>query len=412
MPINSKVAAVAVIALGAALAGAYSLGRQSAVDPAEPRAALPAGHPQVPAGAGHPQAAPAAEPHREGRVQVDPAKEFVHFRVGSKNVKRMLIDGDRVWVGTTGGVIRYDTRTDEYKLFDVKSGLLSNGIFHVGKLGGRVVVGTYGGGMSLYDERKDQWQTFNIPEGLGDAFVYDVLQAKNGDVWVATWSGANRIRGGKLQDRARWDLYTVENTRGGLPNDWVYGLAEGKDGEIWLGTEGGLSRFKDGKWESWNHAKGLGADYEKVKADIQFKSDPSRYSQHHAKQKEEMGLQNVDVAYNPNYIVSLAVDREGVVWAGTWGGGLSRFDGKSWRSYTVADGLPANHVFMLNAARDGTLWVGTSNGLAKMKDGRFEVMTTADGLFGNAVFSMATSPDGNLWVGGYGGLAKIRQASR
>ncbi|HSO06792.1 MAG TPA: two-component regulator propeller domain-containing protein [Pelomicrobium sp.] len=414
MKVNPGIAGLLVIAAALALGGAYALGRKSAepaAAPASPPAvasphraegAMPANHPKVE------QAA--AEPQRAGKVAVDHNLKFVHFRVGNKNVKRILVDGDLVWVGTSGGVIRYDSRSDEYRLFDVKSGLLSNGIFHVGRLDGRLVVGTYGGGMSLLDPKTEQWETFNIPQGLGDAFVYDILEASNGDVWIATWSGVNRVRGGALRDRSKWDLYTVENTKGGLPNDWVYGLAEGRNGEVWLGTEGGLARFKDGKWENWNHARGLGADYEVVKNDIQFNSDPSRYSQHHAKQKEEMGLQNVNVAYNPNYIVSLAVDRDGVVWAGTWGGGLSRFDGKQWKSYTVADGLPGNHVFMLHVDREGQLWVGTNNGLARMREGAFETMTTHDGLFANAVFSMATQPDGTLWVGSFGGVAKIRSA--
>ncbi len=336
------------------------------------------------------------------------AQKFTHFRVGNKNVKRLFVDGDFVWVGTSGGVVRYDTRSDDYKLFDVKSGLLSNGVFYVGKLDGRIVVGTYGGGLSLLDPVTEKWQTYNIPEGLGDAFVYDVLKAKNGDVWIATWSGVNRVRGGKLDDRSQWELHTVESTRGGLPNDWVYGLAEGRDGDIWLGTEGGLAHFKDGRWQNWNHARGLGADYERVKDQVRFKTDPAQVSEHHARQKQEMGLQDIQVAYNPNYMVSLAVDAQGVVWAGTWGGGLSRFDGRKWLSYTVTEGLPGNHVFMLHIDPLGVLWVGTDNGLAKMNGGRFEVLTTVDGLFSNTVFSMATALDGTLWVGSFGGVARLK----
>ena len=401
-----------VIAAGAAVvtvavAAGYFLGRQSGDPVVAARAAtgaMPAQHPPVDAAA--------AEPAREGKVAFDREQKFVHYRVGNKNVKRIHVDGNTLWVGTSGGLIRYNTASDEFKLFDVKSGLLSNGVFHVGRLGDRIVLGTYGGGMALMDPRSEKWDTYNIPEGLGDAFVYDVLRAANGDVWIATWSGANRVRGGALKDRSRWDLYTVENTKGGLPNDWVYGLAEGKDGVIWLATEGGLSRFAEGRWTNWNHAKGLGAPYEAVKGDIQYKSDPSKVSQHHAKQKEEMGLQNVDVAYNPNYIVSLVVDRDGIVWAGTWGGGLARFDGTKFTNYTVANGLPGNHVFMLHLDREGQLWVGTNNGLARrLPNGGFTVMNTHDGLFSNAVFSMDTAPDGTLWVGGYGGVARIRPAS-
>lgn len=403
MAINLPLAGLVLVGLGAALAGTYQLGRANA------SASAAALAPAVPAQQGMPAGHPA--PQREGKVGglPDESQKFTHFRVGNKNVKRIFADGDTVWVGTSGGVVRYDTRSDEYKLFDTKSGLLSNGVFYVGRLGEKLAVGTYGGGLSLLDPKTEQWETYNIPEGLGDAFVYDVLKAKNGDVWVATWSGVNRIKGGNLKDRSQWELHTVESTKGGLPNDWVYGLAEGPNGEIWLGTEGGLSLYQGGRWQAWNHAKGLGAPFEKVKDAIQYNNDPSKVSEHHAKQKQEMGLQGINVAYNPNYIVSLAVDARGVVWAGTWGGGLSRFDGKTWTQYTVSEGLPGNHVFMLHIDPKGTMWIGTNNGLARAKaEGGFEVMTTTDGLFNNTVFSMATARDGTRWVGSFGGVARIK----
>lgn len=408
MMTNAKLVAVGLVVAGSAIAGAYVLGtrqgeKQETVAEA-PAPAAPATQPAMPAG--HP-ASPQAMPEQQGKVEVDPNAKFIHFRVGNRNVKDIFLDGKIVWVGTSGGLIRYDTGTDEYRLFDSRNGLLSNGVFHVSKLDGRIVAGTYGGGMSLYDPANDKWETYNIPDGLGDAFIYDVLKAKNGDVWIATWSGVNRVRGGALKDRSKWDLYTVENTQTGLPNDWVYGLAEGKNGDIWLATEGGLALYRQGKWTNWNHKKGLGADYELVKGDIQFKNDPAQYSSHHAKQKEEMGLQNVTTAYNPNYIVSIIVDRDGVVWTGTWGGGLARFDGKNWKNYTVKDGLPGNHVFMLHQEASGQIWVGTSNGLAAMQDGKFKPMSTADGLFSNYVFSMATSEAGDKWVGSFGGVAHL-----
>ncbi len=400
---------LAIVGLGAALAGTYQLGRSSAAASTAALSVPAMMHAATTAQTAQTAQAALAAPQREGKVGSDASQKFTHFRVGNKNVKRIFVDGDTVWVGTSGGAVRYDTRTDEYKLFDTHSGLLSNGIFFVGRLDQRVAVGTYGGGLSLLDPKTEKWETYNIPEGLGDAFVYDVLKARNGDVWIATWSGVNRIRGGDLKDRSKWELHTVASTKGGLPNDWVYGLAEGQGGEIWLGTEGGLSRYKAGHWQSWNHAQGLGAAYERVKDAISYKNDPAKVSQHHARQKQEMGLSDINVAYNPNYIVSLAVDAQGVVWAGTWGGGLSRFDGKAWTQFTVNEGLPGNHVFMLQVDPKGVLWVGTNNGLARMKPGGgFDILSTNDGLFSNTVFSMATARDGTLWVGSYGGVAKIR----
>ncbi len=355
-------------------------------------------------------------------------RHFNHFRVGNKNVKRLYLDGEVLWVGTSGGAVRHDPRDGSVRLYDTQSGLLSNGIFHVGRIdlgkdGSRLALGTYGGGLALLmdeAERPPRWRTYNVPEGLGDAFVYDFLQTRDGDLWIATWSGINRIRASRLDDRRAWSLHTVDSTAGGLPNDWVYGLAEGPDGALWLATEGGLAAFREGAWQHWRHADGLGAPYEQVRGSLTSSVDPASLSQHHARQKAEMGLSDVKEAYNPNYIVSLAVDRAGVVWAGTWGAGLSRFDGRVWRHYTVTDGLPGNHVFMLQIDPAGVLWVGTDQGLARMapaspagtadtagKD-RFDILTTHDGLYGNAVFSMATGTDGSRWVGSYGGVARLQ----
>jgi ligand-binding sensor domain-containing protein len=390
--LNHKSLAVLLIGAAGLIAGAYIIGKkQGTTAPAVPPAAqLPGGHP--------PAAAAAA------------GTKFAQFKVGNKNVKSIYADGQYVWVGTSGGAIKYDTLNDSFKLYDNTNGLLSNGIFYVGRIQGKLTVGTYGGGMSILDEAAGTWKTYNIPEGLGDAFVYEVMEAKNGDIWIATWSGANRIRGGALDDRSKWDLFTVENTQGGLPNDWVYGLAEGQNGDIWLATEGGMALFANNQWQNWNHATGIGAPYEKVKAAIEFKNDPGQASMHHAKQKQEMGLQDVSIAYNPNYIVSLEVTRDGKIWAGTWGGGLSVYDGKSWSTMTSVEGLPGDHVFMLHEDAQGVLWIGTSKGLAKRDpaNGRLETLTTADGLFDNNVFSMATTPDGAMWVGSFGGVAFLK----
>jgi len=397
-------AGIGIALLVAVALGAYTFGlrRGERERPAVPAAPVAA---PAPAAGGTAASGGAAHPALPGGAQPD--ARYTHYRVGNSNVKAILADGPIVWIGTSGGVIRYDTATDGHRLFDVRSGLLSNGVFHLSKLDGRLAVGTYGGGLSVFDAATETWENYNIQDGLADAFVYDLLKTSHGDVWIATWSGANRVRGGQLKRRERWETFTVQNTKGGLPNDWVYGLREGRNGEIWLATEGGLARYHDGRWSHWKHSDGLGAPFEQVRGQIEFKRDPAKESSHHARQKAEQGLSQVDVAYNPNYIVSLEVDADGSVWAGTWGGGLAHFDGQRWRNYTVADGLPADHVFLLRRDDAGRLWVGTSKGLALWNAGRFQVFTTADGLFADNVFSLALSERGNLWVGSYGGVSRF-----
>ena len=376
--------------------------------PTAPAGQLPPGHPPMPAGQA--PVAPTKE-IKEGKMKVDTTQKFTQFRVGDKNVKAIYADGKVIWIGTSGSLVRYNTGDDSFKIFDATNGLLSSGIFYVGKIKGRITIGTYGGGMEMLNDDGVTWKNYNIPEGVGDSFVYKVLEATNGDIWIATWSGVNRVRGGALDDPTKWDLFTVENTHGGLPNDWVYSLAEGKEGVIWLATKGGMARFANGKWDNWNHAKGMGAPYEKVKEATAFKTDPGKASEHHARQKREMGLMDVDVAYNPNYIVALAVDRDGQPWAGTWGGGVSRFDGKKWTTYTTVEGLPGNHIFMLYKSADGQLWIGTNKGLTTWQDGKFgKVMTAADGLVADNVFAMTMMQDGGKWVGSYGGVTYLRPA--
>ena len=89
---------------------------------------------------------------------------------------------------------------------------------------------------------------------------------------------------------------------------------------------------------------------------------------------------------------------------------MAKFDGKTWKNYTVKDGLPGNHIFMLKFDKqDRRLWIGTNRGLARPKTdgGGFTVMTKADGLYADNVFSLAKAKDGSLWVGSFGGVARL-----
>ena len=407
MNINTKSLAIIVLVMGAAVVAAYQFGvsqskQEQTADATSAQQTTTA--PVQGSGGTMPASHPPTGPD---------APSFTHFRVGNRNVKGMVAVKDAVWVGTSGGAIRYDLNKEDYKLFDVNNGsLLSNGVFNVSKVRDKIIVGTYGGGMSVFDTNSQTWKNYNIPDGLADQFVYDIDEDPKGNFWIATWSGANFVPGGNLDDKAGWKTYSVKNTNGGLPNDWVYGVEVGKNDDIWFATEGGLARIdSEGHWTNWQHEDGLGAPYEKIKDDITFKNDPAAASKHHATQKAQQGLgKDIQVGYNPNYIVSMVVDKDGSVWCGTWGGGLSHFDGKSWTTYSTKEGLPGNHVFMLKIGRDGKLWIGTNKGLARFKDdGKgFKVYTKAQGLYADNVFSMAEADDGSLWVGSFGGVARIK----
>lgn len=333
----------------------------------------------------HPPVAPgsAALPPAQGKAGAPKAAAsgFTHFRVGERNVKRILVDGDQVWVGTSGGVVRYNARTDDFRLYDQRTGLKADSIAHVGKLQGRIAVGTLGGGLALLDGQTDQWESFGPAEGLPDGVVNDALQASNGDVWIATRSGVAQVRGGKLRERGNWSQHVQDRSRPGLPSNRVYALAEGRNGDVWAATEAGVALYRNGTWRHVALATGSAS--------------------------EGAGAHGNKSASHPAFVVAIAVDKSGLVWAGTLGGGLLRFDGSSWKRYTLADGLPGDHVLTLHHDAANLLWVGTNSGLARMKDGKFTVMTKQEGLYANAVFAMASAPTA-LWVGSYGGVARIR----
>ena len=67
----------------------------------------------------------------------------------------------------------------------------------------------------------------------------------------------------------------------------------------------------------------------------------------------------------------ITIAPDGALWFGTsnWllaeGHGLSRFDGKSWTSYTSANGLANNEVQSIAVAPDGALWFGTMGGVSR-----------------------------------------------
>lgn len=350
-----------------------------------------------------------ANPHAAAGQQQLP-KDVQQFNVGPRNVKAMLTSGPITWVGTSEGLVQYNTQNGQYVVFNSQnSKMVSNGVFYLAQFDNKLWVGTYGGGLSIYDGK--DWKTYNIPQGLADAFVYGIAKAPNGDIWIATWSGANQIVGGNMDDPKAWRTYTVKNTNGGLPNDWVYGIATDAKGNIWMGTEGGLALYDGSTWKHWAHKEGLGAPYDKVKDALTKAVDPASLSKHHARQKVEQGLEKIQAPYNPNYIVSMVVDSKGRVWAGTWGGGLSVFENGKFKTYTTKEGLTGNYISLLKEGPDGTIWAGGSNGLSKFKGGwfgsKFKNYTQKDGLFGEFVFSMAFGDDKSVWIGSFGGVSRF-----
>lgn len=160
----------------------------------------------------------------------------------------------------------------------------------------------------------------------------------------------------------------------------VTALIYAEGGVFWIGTPHGLVRFEPGNatepWKTYRH------DSEKAGS------------------------------LSDNYILSIHASKtqNEVLWIGTKGGGLNRFDIPS-AQFTVLNtshGLPNNVVYGILEEQNGALWLSTNGGLSQYQPatGVFRNYTYFDGLQSNEFnsFSYAQAEDGTLFFGGINGV--------
>ncbi|MEO5376537.1 MAG: hypothetical protein H7832_01935 [Magnetococcus sp. DMHC-6] len=321
------------------------------------------------------------------------------FEVGENVYVRSLKaepSQNAMWVGTSVGVLEVDMKSLLPKqTFTRESGLANEYVFAIGiDQKGAKWFGTNAGGMSRYQD--GQWRTYFPMHGLADYWVYSFANHPDGGLWIGTWAGANRL-----------DLKTGEFTTyvKELINEWVYAIQIDSKGYVWFGTEGGISLFDGQTWKSWTHTDGLGA--------LNGNQLPvSTNTGLGTRKRHDLGVLNDgSPTYNPNYVFSIVVDPEDIIWAGTWGGGVSRFDGKNWTSYTTAQGLPGNIIYSMIRDSQGVLWVGTENGIGHFRDGRWEAFADNYRLIGENVYTLAESSSGEIWAGTRGKVIRISSAA-
>ena len=278
--------------------------------------------------------------------------------------------------------------------------------------------------MSRYDG--NQFTTFTTEDGLGGSAVWSVLQDRQGNLWFGTgrsgvsegasrfdttgWSGA---QGGV--SRYDGNQFTTFTTEDGLASNAVWSMLEDQEGNLWFGTEGGsLSRYGGDQVEIFTTEKGLA--HNSVNCVLQDRQGNlwfgtqggvSRYDgASFATFTTEDGLAS-------DQVVCMLEDRQGNLWFGTerigagggvWrsgtGGGVSRYDGEQFTTFTTEDGLASDQVVCMLEDRQGNLWFGTLRGGASRFDGvEFTTFTTEDGLAHNWVWSILEDRQGNLWFG-------------
>jgi ligand-binding sensor domain-containing protein len=139
-----------------------------------------------------------------------------------------------------------------------------------------------------------------------------------------------------------------------------------------------------------------------------------------------------------NTVHAIVQGRDGYLWIATEGG-LVRFDGVEFRSYTRGNtaglhsiradssamgtpdlhpiradsramgtpGLPSDLIDDLMVDRDGALWVSTSGGLARMRGGLLEDFGPAQGVPATQVWRTFQDARGEVWALTAAGLFRI-----
>lgn len=317
------------------------------------------------------------------------------FEVGPHvYVRALAVEPARkaLWVGTSAGVHEVDLGDGKLRnTFTRKQGLANEYVFAIGlDREGHKWFGTNAGGVSRF--KNGQWKTFFPMHGLADYWVYSFGQQKNGDFWIGTWAGVNKVDG----KTGKFSTYVKE-----LVNEWVYGIAVDAQDRVWFGTEGGVSLFDGKRWRSWTHKDGLGAPNAQ---NLPFSSNTGLGT----RSRHDLSVGNEGVAtYNPNYVFCVLSASDGSIWAGTWGGGAARWDGKAWRNLTTQDGLAGNIVYSLAQDAQGHLWFGTNHGVSRWDGKSFKNLGKAEGLLEDNVYALTVAPDGDVWAGTRKGVARI-----
>ena len=261
----------------------------------------------------------------------------------------------------------------QWETFTTKDGLPANKIFCVRADGDRVWIGT-SNGLVLYEN--ETFQTFSMEDGLAHPGVLSIdVSELTGDVWIGTLGGLNRLSGGEFE--------TFTQLNSGLANDVIYAVTcDGKD--VWCATGGGASHY-DVYSEEWEIFTEKNAPMEEIwcysvdAADgkvyaavwgggiLEWDTTTRRWNAHRDPDREmEIDLYRDDGLIH--IITTSASYVDGVLWASTYFG-LSRYDGRHWRGYYEHEtGLPSDFGNAVKGRSADEAWFATDRGVGAVTD--------------------------------------------
>ncbi|MGA2279356.1 MAG: two-component regulator propeller domain-containing protein [Verrucomicrobiota bacterium] len=299
----------------------------------------------------------------------------------------------RLWLGTSQGLVFFDGVG--FRVFslsgegDIGSKVITS---LAARAGGGLWLGLERGGFAFFDGKefhslnRSEWK-LPVP-----TTVRTVLTMRDGTVLIGGPGFA-----GKLTDTNTFtSLLPASNAD-------VFSACEDTNGRIWTGTaDDGLFYLAHG----------------------QMKQFPDRTLQHLIISSIVVDLagniwlgtvdglrcyganfQSKNVNVIPSQPRALLLDRHGVLWIGTANSGLYRYYNGQFTSLTKEGGLASDRILSLAESDDGSLWVGTEDGLSQLSDVKFPILSSKEGLVDDDCLAVAASPQGGVWAGTANGLS-------
>jgi ligand-binding sensor domain-containing protein/serine phosphatase RsbU (regulator of sigma subunit) len=314
----------------------------------------------------------------------------------------------RIWIGTFGGGLAvFDG--NEIRKFNIENGLKASRIYSIIEdVEGNILIGDQSNGLTIF--KGDAFTTIFEKEILPDPNVNAIFQDKTGALWFGTNAGISRYTPGSEKKP------TIFNQANNSIFEDIRFFREDKDGNLWIGAnEGGvvLYNMKTNKFEAQAYINSILYRGGQVKA---MEIDKQNHLWIGTVEGIAVGTINgqdfrrfitMD-SLTVSMITALYCDPYGFMWIGTEpnGGkpGLIRCDvaKEDFKPIPSFAGIIPRTMTMDNK---GVLWVGTNEGIKAFKnDSIIATITEANGLLSNVINLLAIGKDGSIYIGTNNGL--------
>jgi signal transduction histidine kinase/ligand-binding sensor domain-containing protein len=321
--------------------------------------------------------------------------------IAAEDVTATMTEADgTLWVGTWRGVYRW--QAGQWSALTPRDGVFPCDVRCLATdREGNVWMGTSGGLVRL---RRKRVTVFHTGLRVGSESVTALLAESPTNLWVGV-AGLGLLAGAPETLRAvRFGALPVDAT--------VSSLLRGRDGMLWVGTQGdSLWRKRpDGRVSVVPVVKregmlgrGISALLEDRQGRVWVGTWRGLMQVNSAGKLEAVERVPADPVH------SLREDRAGRVWVGFQQSGLACFhtDNRV-ELFQEKDGVPDGAVLVVCEDDEGTLWIGTTAGLARWRGTERHRFTTANGLADDVILQIIEGDAGDLWLGTRNGLMRVR----